>query len=282
MRIRKKNQNEYLPAGGLWVRNFTREDVPAVDLNVLTRKEDYGLLLRNQVMNTARQGARIDLEAFHHRKVVIVSDGHGFAEKHGVLASLPPDVAVIGVNGALARWGLAGKGGSRAMTYYVVNNPYPECMSFFPRKHRYFPKCVASVRTNPEFLRAYKGVKYHYAPVPEEGYAGPVVESSYHIDDYRNPVCAAVCLSHRFGADRLLLLCTDDAYDDERPGAVGANGRWMYPAQLRCSEVVDGCLHWLRARPDFDTRVAVHGGGPEYKNAAYIPLEDVAGFFGDD
>lgn len=286
MRIKKhKNNNEYiLSSGGHWVRNFTKPDVMPVDINHLTGLSDFGLLLGNQSTNTIRQIARIDLESIHHPHMVIVSDGHGFMEKQELLGKLPSDVAIVAVNGALSKWRLIGKNPVlRAINYFVVNNPYNECMAMLPRKHRYFPKCLASIRTNPDFMKLYQGVTYHYTPTPEEDYSGGRTEAIYKIDDYRNPVCAAIGLAYRFGVEKLLLFCCDDAYSDERPGAERMpNGMWVYPAQQACHGLVDANLYWLGKQQGFETSVGVHSDGPVYKHAAYISEEDVVGFFADD
>ncbi len=282
MRIKKhKSQNEYLQTpGGVWVRNFTKDGIGRVDINNLTRKQDYGLLLKNEVANTSRQSSRIDLENVNLPNVVIVSDGFGFEEAHEILASLPKNVAVIAVNGALAKWKLSSGTVRRGINFYVVNNPYSDCKSFLPKKNRYYPKCVASTRTNPDFVRLYKGVSYQYTPVFEEGYSGMAVEADYQIDDYRNPVCAAVGLAYQFGAERLLLFCCDESFPDERPGAEKMPcGAWAYPQQIMAQQVVDANLYWFKQREEADTRTAVVGTGPDYEHARYIAKEEVGEFF---
>lgn len=283
MRIKKKNLNEYLlTPSGTWVRNYANPDAPFTDINSLVLPGERELLLSNQMKNVSRGGGRIDLETFFHPNVVIVSDGDGFDAKHELLHELRrEDVAVIAINGALAKWRLVPPHPrARSINYFVANNPFAECMSFLPRKHRYTPKLIASTRTNPEFVRAYKGTKYFYTPVADQAYSGPEPDAQYRIDDYRNPACAAIGLAFRFGVQKLLLLCPDDAFDHERPGAERQeNGTWMYPAQKTCHGLVDGYLHWLRSQPNNPVEVAVHGSGPAYENARYLEQEDVVGFF---
>src|SRR5581483_5776715 len=92
------------------------------------------------------------------------------------------------------------------MDYFIVNNPYPECMSYLPT-NRPLPKCIVSSRTYPEFVRQYrqrKGAIYKYNPSRERKFGG-VADSIYCVDDYRNPICAAVGLAYRFGAEKLLV-----------------------------------------------------------------------------
>jgi hypothetical protein len=268
---KKSTKNEYfLTRDGIWVRNFCKSAVPFVDINRMVTGE-YQLLLSNEVENIRRRYVPVDSEGIVRRKVVIVSDGYGFPERQKMLAMLPGnEVTVIGVNKALSKWNLVGddcpEGLKRAMAFYVVNNPYPEAMSFLPKK-RYFPKCVASLRTHPGFLEAYRGNVYTYSPVAGADYAGPA-NSDFRIDDYRNPVCAALGLAHHFGAEKVMLFCCDDSFDGERPGAVRLeNGLWHYPQQEVSHRIIDANLYWLDKS---GVQVADFSSGPKYEHATYI------------
>lgn len=275
-RIKKhSNKNEYLLTDeGMWVRNFTKNLVPYLDLNKTIQEKDHFVYLNNEYNNSRARYAWIDSERFFHNKVVIVSDGYGFKEKQKLIEKLPQDVTVIGVHGALAKWE-----SPRSMNYYVVNNPYQECMAYLPRGRRSLPKCIASTRTNHEFLAAYRGMKYRYVPVSEAGYNGMKNSVEYHIDDYRNPICAAIGLAYQFGVDTLMLLCCDNAFSDEQPGAEKLhNGMYIYPPQKIAHGLIDGCLYWLSHRPHGQVAIADHSSGPLYENAAYIQEDNIMSF----
>mgnify|MGYP003349337738 FL=1 len=145
-----------------------------------------------------------------------VSDGYDFEKKQSILSRLPNDVKFIGVNGALTKWNVS----NRSLSWYVVNNPYKECMRYLPRRSKVLPKCIASLRTNHAFLSAYKGTKYRYLPTGNGKFSGiGTKETLWQVDDCRNPICAAIELAYRFGAERILLFCCDDSFHVERPGA---------------------------------------------------------------
>lgn len=278
MRIKKQKNNQYTLAGGVWVRNpFC--DSRALDINSLGRG-DINLFLSNEERNARISHMQMDdVQGVSMESVVIASDGFAWSERQLALARLPnSEVKVLGVNGSLASWRMVGESApaKRTMTFYVVNNPYPECMSFLPRKHRYYPNIVASTRTNPKFLEEYRGQPYMYRPTPDVDYTGPW-DSCATMDDYRNPVCAAISLAVRGGARRILLLCCDGAFEDERPGAVRmGNGLFQYPRQVMCQRVVDGHLLWLKR---MGIRVGDCSSGIEYDNAEYIHPEEVENFF---
>lgn len=278
MRIKKSRNNQYVLAEGVWVRNpFC--DSRALDINSMGVGE-LPLFLYNEEKNSKISHMQMeDMDGVSMDNVVIASDGFGWTDRQMALAQLPSSsVKVLGVNGSLAGWRMVGEEASvkRTMTFYVANNPYPDCMSFLPKKHRYYPNIVASTRTNPRFLEEYRGQPYMYRPTPDLDYAG-LWDACATLDDYRNPVCAALSLAVRGGAKRILLLCCDEAFEDERPGAVRMeNGLFQYPQQIMCQKIIDKHLFWLRKS---GVRVGDCSSGIEYENAEYIEFEEVGNFF---
>lgn len=283
MRVKKDilSKNEYIAAEGVWVRNFTKENVRPLSLSKIIKHEDYNLLLTNEKTNHTLQLPGIANERFHFPKIIIVSDGHDFETRHQELLSLP-DVAVLAVNGALASWKLMGATVKKPINFYVVNNPYQECCGYIPKRGKYYPACIASSRTNPKFLREYPGRKFTYESSPTR-YFGEDRYEEYYIDDYRNPVCAAIGLAYRFGVEKLMLMCCDDSFVDERPGSVKMNnGLWTYPQHLKSQKIIDANLYWLKTQ-QHQVSIADYSSGPEYINAGYIGrVEEAIAFFQDE
>lgn len=277
-----KNKNRYcLSSTGLWVRDFTTTAL-AEDINNLINPEDYKTILDNESENARMNLASIDAESIFAPNVVIVSDGFQFADKQNLLKILPQDkVTIIGTNRSLAKWKI-----NRRMDWYVVNNPYSDCLALLP-PHRYHPRCVVSSRINPDFIRGYiaqRGVIYRYTPTTHKRFSGGFFLSPlWYVDDYRNPICAAIGLAHRWQVRRLLLFCCNDVFAEERPGAESVgNGLWMYPPQRISHGLVDGNLYWLTKQKNIDVRIASYGSGPEYKHAGYIDEDDLLRFFTQD
>lgn len=277
MRIKKhSNKNKYLSTdSGIWVRDFCASAKRYEDINHLILQKDFSILLNNELENRKGRYSNIDNENIVMHNIVIVSDGYDFEDKQEILANLPDDVFIIGTNKALKRWSLMGR---KTMNYYVVNNPYVDSMSFLPEK--YFPKCISSTRTYFEFLKKYRGIKYTYFPVSEECYSGLNIDSSYKIDDYRNPICAAIGLAYKFGVQKLVLFCCDTSFEDNRPGAEKLeNGLWIYPQQKVSHELIDANLYWLSTQ---NVKICEHTNGYKFNNATYIKEENIIGFFKDD
>jgi hypothetical protein len=279
MKIKKyPNGNQYLMTqSGMWVRNFTLQNVPLLDVNNTINSEDHFLFVTNEFENGMKRYMWIDTEKFYFPNVIIVSDGFNFKEKHSIISKIKDigNVTVIGVNGSLKKWTC-----ERGMSFYLTNNPYEECLGDLPRR-RMLPRCIASCRTNSKFLENYNGTIFRYNPVGEKSYSGTgAKEAIWSIDDYRNPVCAAIGLAYKFGVEKLLLMFCDESFKEERPGAkMLENGLWTYPQQIKAQEVIDANLHWLKSEEYRDVKTGSFSDGLIYNSAAYINEEEVLEFF---
>jgi hypothetical protein len=275
MRIKKLYKNEYILSSlenKIWVRNFTLENSPYIDINHLLEVADFKSVLTNEIYNNASSIEKIDVNDFNFPNCVIVSDGYKFAKKQDLLSKLPKNVTIFGVNNALKKWTV-----KRQMNFFVINNPYNEALTQLPINHTYFPRCIISTRTNHKFAKQYKGHIYRYAPVPQENYSYSKNDAVYKIDDYRNPICAAIGLSYRFKVKKFLLFCCDEAFERGRPGAEQLeNGLWQYPQHRIAHNVIDANLYWLKTT---GIQLANHSSGANFNNATYISEEDIVDFF---
>jgi hypothetical protein len=286
IKFTKRENNAYLMTEeGIWVRDFTKSNTKFLDINSLYSEKDYSLFLSNEIENTGKRLAFIDQDIFTHPNIVIVSDGYDFSNKQHILSKLPKYVAIIGVNRALAKWKLVGANCpqelKRSMSWYVINNPYPESIKFLPTSHRYFPRCISSVRTNPEFTRKYEGNIVMYTPTSGKMFSGMVEHTQYCVDDYRNPICAAINLAYRFKVQKLLLFCCDDSFSDERPGSVQLqNGLYSYPQQQVSRHVIDANLYWMKKE---NIKIGDYSKGIILQHSLYISTErEVLDFFKED
>ena len=269
----------------MWVRNF-RKNAPPIDINNLITHQECDVILSNEIANQRKRFPDVDSENIIKRKVLIVSDGYDFLNKQKILSKLPQDVCVIAVNKALAKWTLVGddcpENEKRSIAFYVINNPYSEASSFLPRRTRYYPRCIASTRTHSDFIADYrsKGIVYGYSPVSEKLYSGPSFNYVYKIDDYRNPIVAAIGLAHRFEVEKLALFCCDDSFKEQRPGAVQLeNELWTYPQHIVSSNIIDASLFWLSKG---EVTIGNCSMGPKLQNATYINPESIIQFFEDN
>jgi hypothetical protein len=283
MRIKKVNTNDYLlTEDSVWVRNFCNLESRPLDINDSLTMHDANLFIKNEFYKKKKKIQNLQIISSTN-KVVIVSDGYDFEKKQKILAKLPfNEVSIFATNGALTRWQLVGKNSElqRAISWYVVNNPYPECLKFLPLKHSYYPPCIASNRTYPNFIEQYKGGSMLYCPVNSVCYSGLFRSMEFMVDDYRNPICAAIVIAYRMGVKKLLLLCCDDSFEAERPASEQLeNGLWTYPQQLMSQNIIDGNLFWLKKA---GVEIANCSSGKKFNNAIYITTEQITEFFNDE
>lgn len=272
--IKKSKKNQYIRTSNkIWVRNFCLPCCP-LHLSNLASKEDLRLFIDNESQNEKLNLPYVDSEQFILEKCIIVSDGYKFSEKQSLLKNIP--VNILSVNKSLAKWNI-----EKGIFAYVVNNPFDECLNFLPR-HKYYPRCICSARTSPEFVKRYlkmKGTVYKYIPTPEKDFSGYTQKSEYWVDDYRNPVCAAINLAYHFGAKKVLLFCCDDSFEDNRPASeLLENGLYQYPQQNISNEIIDTMMYWARREVIFGN----HSSGKYFNNAKYIAEDKLLEFFKDD
>lgn len=268
-----KNKNVYkITEDGIWVRDFTKPS-KAIDVNSIIKTSDYKQFIFNEMNNAAFNLPSVDSDILRVSNVIIVSDGLDFKKKKHVLKDL--DAVIIGVNGALNHW-TEGK-----MDYYVVNNPYSSCMSFFP-KHKYMPRCITSLRTFPDFIRKYVahgGDVYSYACTPNENFIPRDIKPRFFIDDYRNPICAAISLAFRWNVEKLVLFCCDDSFYGDRPGAIHLFDEiYTYPQHLIAHRIIDSMLYWMMNQEFNLFSVANCSFGPLYNNIENIKEEKIKEF----
>lgn len=279
IRIKKHKKNEYLMAEGVWIRNPYLKASP-LDLNDMASR-DMDAFIENETSNLSVDHIKLDeFDDQPMERVVICSDGYMWKERQTVLAQIPNSkVKVIGVNGSLAKWDMVGSLSEkkRVMSHYLLNNPYRECMSYLPKRHRYFPSLIASTRTFHGFFEHYKEKPKFYKPTADAKYSGIPRDGCMNLDDYRNPICAAISYCVRKRVKKLAFLCCDESFGDERPASEKmANGLYQYPQQIKSQRIIDAQLHWLKLA---GVEVADCSSGVKYQNAEYISPEELPSFF---
>ena len=107
MRIKKQKNNEYIHAGGVWVRNFTKPYAKAIALTNMVGRSDHHRMIGNEGLNIGSGFGNIAEESgINCPRIVIVSDGYNFDKTHRELLDFPDDVFIIAVNGSLQNWKL--------------------------------------------------------------------------------------------------------------------------------------------------------------------------------
>ena len=159
-----------------------------------------------------------------------------------------------------------------------MNGVDQDCLKYYGKRHiRQFPKCIASLKTNSDFISNYRGKILKYLPVYENGYASKFYsDNQTKIDDYRNPICAAIHVAYLFNAYKIFLLGCDDSFEGERPGSEKLeNGLYQYPQQRIAHELIDSKLFWIKNLPYQEIQIYNNSSGLKYENATYIEESEI-------
>lgn len=262
-----KNKNEYLQVDNYWIRNFFNPTGKPQDVNILYHETELEEILNNEVRNTKLGYQEVNEGIYSCNDVLIVSDGHGFNE-HKKFNKLRDDLCVITVNHAARFWEA-----DHLPNFFLINHPKADCLSFMPNK--LFPLLLASRRTHTAFLKNYKNDVYLYDPVPEEYYQSIIsAESELHIDDYRNPICAAIGVAKILQAKNIYLAFCSSAYMEERPGTSKVeDGLYQYPLQQTADKIVDGNLFWYKFT-NRSTKIFHTGLQKSFRFSKYLKFDD--------
>lgn len=266
---RKYKNNEYLltDLSKIWVRNFISSGNP-VDINNMYKSSEIERVISNEIKNQSLPIT--ELEETDFENVLIVSDGYDFLKVQNLIEEMRGDFKIICVNKSLKKWKI-----SKKVDYYVINNPYEDSLLFLPSK--YYPPCITSVRTHHEFLKKYRGLIYRYFPTPNEKFS---LNFQGKIDDYRNPISAAVALTSGYNLRKLALFACDDSFSTNKAGAILATETlYCYPHQLVIREIVENQISWI-VKNNPNVQVG-HYSSMNYKNAERLTQQKLIDFFVD-
>lgn len=262
------NQNEYLKCENYWIRNFAGTNVNPVDVNKFFRQEEVSYLVDNEVRNSNHRYPVLEPELFNRFKdVLIVGDGLGF-DQHKLFKMARPNLCCITVNSAARFWQA-----SLPIEFLIVNNPSSTAMNGLPIRNH--PKLIANRKTHYPFIKNYKNIIYLYDSVADEEYQTSMSKNSdLHLDDYRNPICAAISLAHKYCKGNLYLAFCSSGYPEEKDGAIKVDENfYQYPAQKTADSIVDGNLFWYNFA-NRDSKIFHTGIKNTLKFSKYLDVND--------
>lgn len=235
------SRNEYISVGPYWVRNFAKQNVHPLEINSLYEDDEIKVLINNELANSKMNLPNILEENFKFNNVLIISDGYGFEDHADLLDGVGDDLCVICIRNAARYWQAL-----KFPDFLLVQNPFDNIAAQMPEKS--FPKLIASRRTNSSFVLKYRNVKYLYDAVCDLKYQSPSSKTSKKfIDEYRNPICAALGCAFNFEAKNIFFAYCSDAYKEKRPGCEEvAEGLFCYPQQILANKIINANMFWQK------------------------------------
>ena len=267
---RHKNRNEYALTENFWVRNFNSPDVKPTDVNRLFEENELKNVLDNEIKNSKMGIPVLTKDLANIENLIIVSDGFRFNE-HKKIIKLKENFKILVLNHAMRFWE-----SPQFPSFMLMNNSTDMAMSAMPLGQ--MPQLIVSRRTYHQFLRAYQNNMYLYDPVPDEYYQSSTAKDSpAYLDDYRNPICAAISFANFINVRNIFLFGCSYSYGQNRPGTIQvAENAFQYPQQQLGDKIIDLNLFWYKFGNK--NRQIFHVGlENSYKFSKYLRFEDFLG-----
>lgn len=269
-----KNGNQYIYVEkNIWVRNFTLPYARPIDINKLYKDDEIKFFIENDNKNIGSNIPKFEPRDLSQKNVIIVSDGFGFSNIENILEKININKKfIILTNNSLKKWN-----NTKVLPdLFVENNPFQECLNNISNK--FYPNCLLSTRVYNKFIDYYKYKNINfYNPTPLENYNPSVKnDDSKHLDDYRNPICAAINYCYYCNAKNIFLLYCSEAFEKERPSTILHNNELHYQYQQnKLSEsIIDSMIFWLKKKNN-NLNIFHHGLEKTFNFATYINKESL-------
>jgi hypothetical protein len=262
-----KNRNEYIKVENYWIRNFNDPDVKPIDVNSFFSEDEHQKILKNEIQNAKLGFPLISKDITNFENLIVFSDGYKFSE-HKIIKSLRPNVGILVLNHAMRFWE-----SNVFPNFMLMNNTTNFSMSCMPMGNS--PQLIASRRTWTPFLRSYQNNVYVYDPTPDDYFQSIASKDSLaFLDEYRNPICAAISFASYLNVKNLFLAFCGQAYSEARPGTIKiAENAYQYPQQRLADSIIDMNLFWYKFG-NKNRQIFYTGLENSYKFARYLKEDD--------
>jgi len=266
--------NQYLNVEkNIWVRNFTINNVSPIDINNLIKEEEIKTFINNELTNNMLNISKFETKDLRNKNVFIISDGFGFDDINEILQNINiENKFIILTNNSLRKW----NNFDVLPDLFIENNPYKNALNNI--NSRIFPNCLLSNRIYPEFINMYKYKNIHfYNPTPSLNFnSQSSTDISNYLDDYRNPICAALNYCFLCNAENINLLYCSEGMDKEKPASFLHNDgiHYQYNQNKSADEIINGMIFWYRKNKRH-SNIFYHGLDKSFKFGSYIKKEDL-------
>ena len=273
--VKNLNQgNQYLNVEkNTWVRDFTLNHVLPIDINNLIQEEEIKTFISNELINNTLKFPKFETKDLSNKNVFIVSDGFGFDDINDILQNINiKNKFIILTNNSLKKW----NNFNVLPDLFVENNPYKNALNNINSK--IFPNCLLSNRIYPEFVKMYKYKNINfYNPTPSSKFNSTSEnEISNYLDDYRNPICAAINYCFLCNVENIhLLYCSEGMVKEKSASLLHNDGiHYQYYQNKLSDKIINGMIFWYRKNKK-NSNIFYHGLDKSIKFGSYIQKEDL-------
>lgn len=270
MQFKIKDKAKYiLSKNGYWVRNFFSD---IGDYKFDYYNHDIKELTNNEIMIKSLNIPSIDKEIIRTEKIAIISSGTDIENCRNIIKKLiNKKYFLLGVNDILNK--------GIFPNYYINCDTTNYCIRHIPKKARILPQLIVSSKSCAEFVKLYKskGSVYYYIPTMNSKY-NLKNKSSYTIDDYRDPICAAINFASRWSTD-IVLISPQNFFKEMKDGMEKIDdNKYIYPQQKISHYFADSLCYWAKEEGGCD--ISVVSTGMKYENANNLSIEQAEELYG--
>lgn len=233
------NGNQYLSIdheGSICIRNFCTP-LNHIDIDEYFSPEQLFLFNKNSYQNK-----KILISSLNTRKYQYYSLATILCSPRPINKDILKNSLVIGINESL-------KSHAEDINIYMCNNPYINISQSFPSKNiQKWPEGLFAYRTNPHFIKMYKGLINGYNVPKNINRTGLHNINNHNIclEDHRSIILSAFNLIYYLGIRNVVLVNLENYIKEERPGTVYIRkGVYMYPQQIIDTSIINAGAYWL-------------------------------------
>jgi len=266
------NKNDYvLVDPNIWVRNFTKNVAASADINDLYKENEFELILNNETAASFCNVPYLSDPLIKNTNAVILNCGYGYKESKEIIESFDREkYYIICLNNTFKMW----SNNKRRPDLFIVNNPYPECLSQIPQ-YTEGTSCICSTRTNMNFYENYRGYIFKYASTANDNFVSARLPATVvKLDEYRNSVCSAIHLCWLNNIKNILLVGCTVGTNDEREGTQKYGDLYKLPSQVQSDKIIDAMLMWYKFG-NKDSTLCSYGKTGSFKFSTELDCEDL-------
>ena len=233
------NGNKYLSIdyeGSICIRNFCTH-LNHIDIDEYFSPEQLSSFNKNSYQNKKLLISSLNTKKYQYNSSVVILCSPYIIDK-----DILENPLVVGVNESLRSY-------AENIDIYMCNNSHININQSFPSNNvKKWPEGLFAYRTNPHFIKMYKGLVNGYNVPQNMNRTGlhNINNHSFCLEDHRSIILSAFNLIYYLGIRNVVLVNLENYIKEERPGTVYIRkGVYMYPQQIIDTSIINAGAYWL-------------------------------------
>jgi hypothetical protein len=219
----------------MYIRDFCT-NLSGTDIDNYFEENELKEYNNNIILNKDFLNSSININTYKYYNAVSII---GSSKKDGKIDNFSNNL-IIGINESIKEY-------SEIIKIYMNNNPYKKIVEYC-NNVKEWPEGLFSFRTNPTFIKYYKGVCHGFnTPMTIKG--NSLLRLNHYnmiLEDHRSILLSALNLVYLLGIREINLINTENYLKEERAGSVYIkDGMYMFPQQIIDTSILSAATYWL-------------------------------------